>query len=227
MTMTEEITSTTLTVAIRDLWNAVKNIVLFTSKDDTLPVLSAAHFRIKDGNFIVEATDRYRLGQIMITRDTGLADTSLGVLANDKLKALETLLRTPAKHKQSVLETDIQFTADSLKVSVISVDYASETKVDYALQDSVSYPKIDSLFPKDVVVGHDLSGISFNPRYLKDMATLRDWRDTPNNCKVHFAASESHRPALFLATSNSGVWCQALLMPIRIDNDPVTMVTQF
>ena len=222
--MTTEITTTTVTVESPSLWNAVKNIVLFTSKDETLPALAGAHFKIKDNSLILEATDRYRVGQILIATNLDMDDVSLGLVANSNLKALEVLLRESAKYRHGTIEVTLTF-GETLQVEL---DFNTQHNVTYPLVTDYSFPvRLDTLFPDDIVSNVNIDSISVNPRYLKDMATLRDWRHGTNDTQLHFNSTAQNKPVMFVATSTSGVWCQALLMPIRIDKDPVAVMRHF
>jgi hypothetical protein len=221
---------TTVTVRAADFHNAIKNVVLFTSKDDTLPILTAAHMVIRNGNFIVEATDRYRLVQINVVDPqrshealidgqllSAAEDMTLGLLGNADLKKLEQLLRDAAKSKLERIVHLTFYGEQSMTVELEAAGTEPGMTMDY-WQIVGEYPKINSLFD-DRVPEAEASAVvaAFNPKYLQDVARLRDWREGPANQTIRTALFSGGKPATFHAVNSEGVvWAQAMLMPIRI-----------
>jgi hypothetical protein len=221
---------TTVTVRAADFHNAIKNAMLFTSKDDTLPILTAAHMVIRNGNFIVEATDRYRLGQINVVHPSrshealidgdllnAAEDMTLGLVGNADLKKLEQLLRDAAKSK---FERIVHLTFHGEERLTVELEaFGPEPSLTTEHWQIVGeYPKINSLFD-DRLPEAETSAVvaAFNPKYLQDVARLRDWREGPAQQVVRAGLFSGGKPATFHAVNSEGVvWAQALLMPIRI-----------
>jgi len=60
-----------------ELIRAIRNVALFASTDDTLPLLTAIHFRNIDGVLVVEATNRHIAAQQLSRSAKGLADVMI------------------------------------------------------------------------------------------------------------------------------------------------------
>lgn len=218
-------------IPVADFHNAIKNVVHFASTDKSLEILNTGFFFIRNGNLIVEATDRYKLVQILIGNvrtegDDGYEHQDLGVLHIKDLKRLEQQLRADAERKDKP-EIALGFFPESALLEVYDLETDSIQRIPM-VDDMDTYPPIDSLFP-DVLPQDTDTFKSLDTRHVQSVTKLVDTRHPRNSQSVNMHYTKGgNTPVIvhWLSGRDQTVWAQGLVMPLqRIANetDPNTV----
>ncbi|SMX88178.1 DNA polymerase III, beta subunit [Brevibacterium aurantiacum] len=129
------------TVAAGEFQNAVSQVTIATSKDDTLPILTSVRVEIEGEKVTLLATDRYRLAVREFTWNPGRPDVSAVALLRG---------RTLSDVSKSLGgDVTIGLSNDAGK-DLIS--FTSAGRVTTSLLVEGEYPKVRSLFPDSVPI---------------------------------------------------------------------------
>src|SRR5699024_2617090 len=134
-------TQPTVILPVRDLHNAVKNIMHFAPKalpsNATHLPLDGAHIAVRRGTVVMEATDTAKMIQVNLGTDRDVTvngqeldkveEQSFGILGAEDLKELELWLRDTAKVKD-----------EPYPAAQLSFDDASVTVTDVSKDESVT-----------------------------------------------------------------------------------------
>lgn len=219
--------TSTITLPIRDLHNAVKNIMHFAPK--TLPKnathlpLDGAHLVARRGTLVLEATDTAKMMQVNISIDSKVTvgdessdeidDQSFGIIGVEDLKELEQALRDTAKIKDEPLPlAELVCTEDSITVAELNND---DSAISYDLITDQRFPDVDRLLtafdfdkaPESVLNVYD-------PMHFKVLTTVSDTRATRKNQSLSLAFDAKRKAVAVHWISQGDVWAQGLFMPL-------------
>lgn len=219
--------TSTITLPIRDLHNAVKNIMHFAPK--TLPKnanhlpLDGAHLVARRGTLVLEATDTAKMMQVNMSIDSTvavgeessgeIADQSFGIIGAEDLKELEIALRDIAKIKDEPLPlAELVCTEDSITVAELNDD---DSAITYDLITDQRFPDVDRLLtafdfdkaPESVLNVYD-------PMHFKVLTTVSDTRATRKNQSLSLAFDAKRKAVAVHWISQGDVWAQGLFMPL-------------
>jgi hypothetical protein len=161
-TATQDVTTvTTFTMQAPDLHRILANVLPATSRDKTLPVLTAVQITIDDGTVLAVATDRYRLhSDTAPTHDDDKGVSTSFLLQRDNVTALVKLLKTC--------------------VGAVTITTTERTFACRAMGVTVTYDTLDGDFPRwrtlvppaDVDCKID-APFSINPAFFADFAKVQ------------------------------------------------------
>ncbi|GAA2036559.1 hypothetical protein GCM10009720_16450 [Yaniella flava] len=219
----------TITLPIRDLHNAVKNIMHFAPK--TLPKnanhlpLDGAHLVARRGTLVLEATDTAKMMQVNISADTAVTfgddisdeipDQSFGIIGAEDLKEIELALRDTAKIKDEPLPiAELVCTEDSITVGELN-NSDDDSSITYDLITDQRFPDVDRLLtafdfdkaPESVLNVYD-------PMHFKALTTVSDTRATRKNQSLSLAFDAKRKAVAVHWISQGEVWAQGLFMPL-------------
>lgn len=209
-------------LASADLDNALRNAMVFASKDTTLPVLNAVHMVVRDDLLLMEATDRFRMVEIDITQKNGEVRSEIdlsqagefsAVIPVDKVKALLPWLKSIMSNAYGNQLLDL-----TIENGILSVDSPTAGSMVIELHGG-QFPGITRLFrePNDPRGTGDYAPVqAFNPAFLADLGKVKDYRLKPSarrdlTLQLH-APKLSSEPTMF----TYGWDVRGLLMPVRI-----------
>lgn len=167
----------------------------FVEKKEMVPVLHHVHLVGRGGKLFVEATDRYRLLTFEVEA-TGNVD-DVNALINHQNLGLACSMLERATDKMISIEVRIY---DNHKRELHFVNGADTFTCVFYDDD---YPPVHRLFTGDYAASHE---VVFNPKYLKDMATVPKGADTMLTLTIGGV-----KPTMF----KRGERETSLLMPIR------------
>jgi len=136
-----------------DLAGALRAAVAFVSKDDMLPVLQHVHITMRHGEFVAEATDRFKCA-----RDTAkLEDTTEGETA-DFLLSVANVKRIATWANGEKTPVPVSVEGDR-----IAIGWHGETVAVFGRD--MEFPKLDRLL--DHEAGNGVERVSIDPRHLE------------------------------------------------------------
>lgn len=136
-----EVPETTGVIAASDFQSAVGQVNIATSKDETLPILTAMRVEIEGDRVTLLATDRYRLAVREFTWNP----------RNPQVEAVALVRGKTMAEAAKAMSGDIEIAlAESGGKEMLA--FSSEGRVTTSLLVEGDYPKVRSLFPKDVAI---------------------------------------------------------------------------
>lgn len=129
------------TVSAGEFQNAVSQVTIATSKDDTLPILTSVRVEIEGEKVTLLATDRYRLAVREFTWNPGRPDVS----------AVALLRRRTLSDVSKSLGGDVTIGL-STDAGKDLISFTSAGRVTTSLLVEGEYPKVRSLFPDSVPI---------------------------------------------------------------------------
>ena len=199
-----------------NLDNALRNTVLFASKDTMLPVLCAVQFAVRGGELVLTATDRYMLAFAHVERRGDGTEVhapgSFLLSVADAKDLLATLKRTRGADRGGVHVVDIEHDTDEGRVT-FRMEWG-QTERTYRTVEG-NYPNVLGLFPANADKGHD-SEWGLDPKLVKVLGSLKDHRLSPS-LQPHLRFSPALEPAKPLPFKLGG-WLRGLIMPVRLNN---------
>ena len=201
-----------------NLDNALRNAVLFASKDTALPVLCAVHFAVRGGELVLTATDRYVLAFAHVERrgdDTTWvhAPGSFLLSTADAKDLLAALKRARGADRGGTHVVDIEHDVESGRVT-FRMEWG-QTERTYRTVEG-NYPSVLGLFPATADKGHD-SEWGLAPKIAKVLGSLKDHRESRSNLQPHLRFSPAPEPGKPLPFKLGG-WLRGLVMPVRLND---------
>ncbi|OFT96284.1 DNA polymerase III subunit beta [Brevibacterium sp. HMSC22B09] len=136
-----EVPETTGVISASDFQSAVGQVNIATSKDETLPILTAMRVEIEGDRVTLLATDRYRLAVREFTWNP----------RNPQVEAVALVRGKTMAEAAKAMSGDIEIAlAESGGKEMLA--FSSEGRVTTSLLVEGDYPKVRSLFPKDVAI---------------------------------------------------------------------------
>ena len=136
-----EVPETTGVISASDFQSAVGQVNIATSKDETLPILTAMRVEIEGDRVTLLATDRYRLAVREVTWNP----------RNPQVEAVALVRGKTMAEAAKAMSGDIEIAlAESGGKEMLA--FSSEGRVTTSLLVEGDYPKVRSLFPKDVAI---------------------------------------------------------------------------
>ena len=136
-----EVPETTGVISASDFQSAVGQVNIATSKDETLPILTAMRVEIEGDRVTILATDRYRLAVREFTWNP----------RNPQVEAVALVRGKTMAEAAKAMSGDIEIAlAESGGKEMLA--FSSEGRVTTSLLVEGDYPKVRSLFPKDVAI---------------------------------------------------------------------------
>lgn len=136
-----EVPETTGVISASDFQSAVGQVNIATSKDETLPILTAMRVEIEGDRVTLLATDRYRLAVREFTWNP----------RNPQVEAVALVRGKTMSEAAKAMSGDIEIAlAESGGKEMLA--FSSEGRVTTSLLVEGDYPKVRSLFPKDVAI---------------------------------------------------------------------------
>lgn len=136
-----EVPETTGVTSASDFQSAVGQVNIATSKDETLPILTAMRVEIEGDRVTLLATDRYRLAVREFTWNP----------RNPQVEAVALVRGKTMAEAAKAMSGDIEIAlAESGGKEMLA--FSSEGRVTTSLLVEGDYPKVRSLFPKDVAI---------------------------------------------------------------------------
>lgn len=136
-----EVPETTGVISASDFQFAVGQVNIATSKDETLPILTAMRVEIEGDRVTLLATDRYRLAVREFTWNP----------RNPQVEAVALVRGKTMAEAAKAMSGDIEIAlAESGGKEMLA--FSSEGRVTTSLLVEGDYPKVRSLFPKDVAI---------------------------------------------------------------------------
>lgn len=136
-----EVPETTGVISASDFQAAVGQVNIATSKDETLPILTAMRVEIEGDRVTLLATDRYRLAVREFTWNP----------RNPQVEAVALVRGKTMAEAAKAMSGDIEIAlAESGGKEMLA--FSSEGRVTTSLLVEGDYPKVRSLFPKDVAI---------------------------------------------------------------------------
>lgn len=136
-----EVPETTGVISASDFQSAVGQVSIATSKDETLPILTAMRVEIEGDRVTLLATDRYRLAVREFTWNP----------RNPQVEAVALVRGKTMAEAAKAMSGDIEIAlAESGGKEMLA--FSSEGRVTTSLLVEGDYPKVRSLFPKDVAI---------------------------------------------------------------------------
>ena len=129
------------TVSAGEFQNAVSQVTIATSKDDTLPILTSVRVEIEGEKVTMLATDRYRLAVREFTWNPGRPDVSAVALLRGR--TLSDVSKSLGGDVTIGLSTD---------AGKDLISFTSAGRVTTSLLIEGEYPKVRSLFPESVPI---------------------------------------------------------------------------
>ena len=199
-----------------NLDNALRNAILFASKDTMLPALCAVQFAVRGGELVLTATDRYVLAFAHVERredETEVhAPGSFLLSVADAKDLLAALKRTRGANRSGVHVVDIEHDTDAGRVT-FRMEWG-QTERSYRTVEG-NYPSVLGLFPANADKGHE-SEWGLTPEIAKVLGSLKDHRVTPS-FQPHLRFSPAPEPAKPLPFK-LGDWLRGLVMPVRLSD---------
>lgn len=185
----------------RNLSRVIANAVIFSARDNQLPVLTAVHFEWREGKVCVTATDRYRLS--METVDAQLEGDAFAFTLS---RADATDLAKALKGADALATTTLELTDDGDR---IAVGLWGKMVRSYRTV-AGDFPKFDRLFPSGNPTGAPVMG--FNPAHLADLGKVK----TGGYGRTSSVRLEFHGPTRPAVASFGEDGPTVLLMPVRL-----------
>ncbi len=136
-----EVPETTGVISASGFQSAVGQVNIATSKDETLPILTAMRVEIEGDRVTLLATDRYRLAVREFTWNP----------RNPQVEAVALVRGKTMAEAAKAMSGDIEIAlAESGGKEMLA--FSSEGRVTTSLLVEGDYPKVRSLFPKDVAI---------------------------------------------------------------------------
>lgn len=136
-----DVPETTGVISASDFQAAVGQVNIATSKDETLPILTAMRVEIEGDRVTLLATDRYRLAVREFTWNP----------RNPQVEAVALVRGKTMAEAAKAMSGDIEIAlAESGGKEMLA--FSSEGRVTTSLLVEGDYPKVRSLFPKDVAI---------------------------------------------------------------------------
>lgn len=136
-----DVPETTGVISASDFQSAVGQVNIATSKDETLPILTAMRVEIEGDRVTLLATDRYRLAVREFTWNP----------RNPQVEAVALVRGKTMAEAAKAMSGDIEIAlAESGGKEMLA--FSSEGRVTTSLLVEGDYPKVRSLFPKDVAI---------------------------------------------------------------------------
>lgn len=193
---------TTLTIDAKMFTDALRRVLPHAAKPGAdAPILANVRFTVRDGWLVVQATDRYTVGESRIPLSEIDAKATLDVLADaERVKALVPALR----RDKLVMLTDDD---DEVTLSGAYVTPLDTSTIR-------NWPAVDRLWPTEF--GEDVQGpLSLGTATLKKLAALPQSAAEGRDEAPTFHAAKPGGPVVVLFGENTRV----LAMPCRVDTD--------
>lgn len=232
-------TTSSITLPIRDLHNAVKNVLHIASK--TLPKnathlpLDGAHLVTRRGVLVLEATDTAKMIQVNISFDPSTTignlkngdaeEQSFGIISASSLKDLELWLRDSAKIKTEPYPM-AELTCDEDSLTIQNV--ANEETMQCDTVTDQRYPDIDRLLTAyDFEQAPEKVMRIYDTAHFKTLTAVTDTRATRRKQSLSLTHDPKRKAIAVHWIAEGRVWAQGLLMPLIDPGIEVSTTVQF